>query len=254
MEAFKAPLEAGLTAFTQQHEEDLLAMLRNEYERRHEPESFDAKTTRWRLRRHAEAYFWRARQKQETVRAADRRARLQELAKILAQARTLVDKEMDVGDLDWAWWEATSEYAAAEGCLADAPPATSTSLVSYIYREFQKVVKGLAALETAAIRVADAIPTSGGRPKGSGTLPWDDIVELAHMYRNSTGSIPGAGDGPFARFVCKFLTALGRADIEYESMIYDIKGARRWSLKRRALWQSPFDKQTGKGRKPLPNS
>ncbi|MGP0084536.1 MAG: hypothetical protein ACLP0B_13030, partial [Steroidobacteraceae bacterium] len=63
------------------------------------------------------------------------------------------------------------------------------------------------------------------------------------------------GDGPFARFVWEFLTALGRTVNfgEYDSVVlYAIKGARLWSLKRRALWQSPFDKKMGG--KPPPNS
>ena len=53
------------------------------------------------------------------------------------------------------------------------------------------------------------------RAKGTAILPRDDIGNLAALYRDSTGSIPGAGDGPFAKFVMEVLTAQGRRnDVE----------------------------------------
>jgi hypothetical protein len=61
------------------------------------------------------------------------------------------------------------------------------------------------------------------------------------LYRDTTGSKPGAGDGPFAKFVMKFLNALGR-NIEYESVIDAIKDARTRSLQNSIGWApSPFD-------------
>jgi hypothetical protein len=75
-------------------------------------------------------------------------------------------------------------------------------------------------------------------------MPRDYIEALAAVYRDKTGSKPGAGNGPFAKFVMEFLTALGRRNIEYETVIKAIKDARRWTLKRPAATKwgaSPFD-------------
>jgi hypothetical protein len=54
-------------------------------------------------------------------------------------------------------------------------------------------------------------------------LPGDFIEGLAEVYQKSTGSKPGAGDGPFAQFVYEFLTALGRGNIQYHSVVDAIK-------------------------------
>jgi hypothetical protein len=70
------------------------------------------------------------------------------------------------------------------------------------------------------------------------------IEGLAGVYQNSTGVKPGAGEGPFARFVYEFLTAVGRGNIEYESVIDAIKDARARARMRPAggRWgPSPFD-------------
>jgi hypothetical protein len=73
----------------------------------------------------------------------------------------------------------------------------------------------------------------------------DDIWNLAVVYRDSTGVIPGACEGPFAEFVEKVLIAAGRPDeIEYGSIVEAIKGARRWALIHpvaRKWGPSPFD-------------
>jgi len=106
------------------------------------------------------------------------------------------------------------------------------------------VIVSLAALETAACRAADEVPKARGRPKGSAFLSRGFIEGLAGVYQNSTGSKPGAGDGPFARFVYGFLTALGRGNIEYDSVVDAIKDTRDRARMRPAStkWgSSPFD-------------
>jgi hypothetical protein len=233
----KAAIEVGLKAFDR-HQEALLTILRNDYERGTRAEPFDADRPWHSLTFLARAYFWRARIKQEVMPAAKLVARLRELEKAFCKARAMADKAMqdDVGDaLCSSWWEGTSEYAEAEGRFVD---------LLYIQREFEKVVTSLAVLETAAKRAADDVPTRAQRPKGTAILPRDYIETLAAVYRDATGSKPGAGNGPFARFIWEFLTALGRCNIEYESVIDAIKDARTWSLKHAAAnkWgPSPFD-------------
>jgi hypothetical protein len=230
----EAVKEASLDIFDR-HKEALLITLRNDYERGPRAEPFDADRS-WRgLTSLAGAYFWRARVKQQVMPAAELVARLRELEKAFGNARALADKAMqdDVGSaLGSSWWEGTSEYAEAEGRFVD---------LLYIQRGFEKVVTSLAALETAAIRAAGDVPKRPGRPKGNAILPWDFIEALAALYRDTTGSKPGAGDGPFAKFVMKFLSALAR-NIEYESVIDAIKDARTRSLQSPNGWApSPFD-------------
>jgi hypothetical protein len=234
-EAVKVAIEVSLTAFDR-HQEALLTILRNDYERGSRAEPFDADRS-WRdLTFLARAYFWKATVKQELMPAAELVARLRELEKAFGNARALADKAMqdDVGSaLCSSWWEGTSEYAEAEGRFVD---------LLYIKREFKKAVTSLAALETAAIRAAGDVPKRPGRPKGNAILPWDFIEALAALYRDTTDSKPGAGDGPFAKFVMKFLSALGRY-IEDESVIDAIKDARTRSLQSPSGWApSPFDK------------
>ena len=94
-------------------------------------------------------YFGQGNVKQVTMPAADRIERLQDIAKRLRQARSLVDRTMqiDVGDdLFSAWWEGTgSEYAKADGSFDPR----------YMERKFKEVLKALADLETAASYAAD---------------------------------------------------------------------------------------------------
>jgi hypothetical protein len=93
---------------------------------------------------------------------------------------------------------------------------------------------GLAALETAAFRAAGNLGKRPGRPSDTGILPLRFIIELEAAYRHITGKPGGAGPGPFARFVRKFLEALGRT-ITKESVIEAIKAA-----KKRKEWGRPL--------------
>jgi hypothetical protein len=254
---YEAPDDSRLAEFDK-YKKTLLDMLRDAYERGPKSKRFDEDKT-WRSLSGLAGFYFRFRHgsvKQKKMPLAQHVARLRKLENALGKARTLVDAAMqdEVGSaLYSSWWEATeSEYAEADGHFAD---------VLYIKREFERVVKGLAALETAASRAADDVPPPGkGRPKGAAILSWDDIWGLGALYRESTGSIPGAGDGPFAKFVAKVLTALGCYNddedegkskrvigaIKYESVVDAIKDARQWALTNpvaRKWGPSPFDEQ-----------
>ncbi len=241
-------IETGLAEFGR-HKDALLAILRDGHERGLKSVPVDADGTKpmpfdadraWRLHLEglASQYFHWEWVKQEVTKPADRQAQLRDIAKVLQRARGVISGaiQSDVADdLISGWWEGTSEYAEAKGHFVD---------LLYIQREFEKVVTSLATLETAAIRAADNVPTRRGRPKGTAIMPRNFIEALAAVYRDATGSKPGAGDGAFAKFVMEFLTALGRRNIEYESVIDAIKDARTWSLTRAAAdkWgPSPFD-------------
>jgi hypothetical protein len=238
-EKIKAAITVRLIAFDR-HKKELLAVLRKAYKRGSKSDLFDANQSWRHLRRVASFYFWRDTVKQEMMSDANRIGRLRELAKAFRKAHDLVDDAMpnDVGnDLRWAWWQGTREYARAKGRFVD---------FLYIERKFEKVVTSLIALEAAAVRAADDVPRRRGRPRANGILPPGDIEGLAAVYRDITRSRPGAGGGPFAKFVSDFLTAVGRGNIQYDSVIDAIKDARRRALEHApgTRWgPSPFDKE-----------
>jgi hypothetical protein len=236
-EAAKATIEVGLAAF-EEHKEAILAILRNVHGRGLKSEPCDQDKSWRHLTSLAGICFWWATVKQVVVPAAQRRERLHDLATALGRARRMAEKAMqdEVGnDLFSAWHEANVRY--------DLDPTGPLTLVR-IDHEFAKLIAGLATLQTAARRAADDVRPKGGRPKG-GFFPRGCIEGLAAVYLNGTGLTPGAGDGPFARFVMKFLTAVGRDDIEYEIVIDAIKNERQRALMRPAASgadPSPFDR------------
>jgi hypothetical protein len=246
MEAFKAAIDAGANRL-EQHKGALLDHLQKQHEQGPKSEPFDADKSWEGLTRLAYIYFWVVRIRQEVVPAAHRVERLRDLATALRHARGKVGLAMqdDVGDdLFRAWRDANVRYDP------DLDPTGPLTLVR-IDHEFEKVIASLAAslasLETAARRAADEVPKARGRPKGSAILSGGFIEGLAGVYQNSTGSKPGAGDGPFARFVYEFLIAIGRDTIEYESLVDAIKDTRARLRTRPPAAKSgpsPFDDET----------
>ena len=236
-----AAIEAGLVEFDH-HRESLLTILRDAYDRGVKSEPFDEDKSWSHLTGVARVHYWQARVKQETMPVADREVRLRELAKALGKARGMADKAMqdDVGDdLLSAWWEATNEPRASVVRNDDG----SFTLVRIADETFKDAVAGLAALETAALRAAsEAHEKHAGRsgPR-RGTWLLDCIGTLAALYRDSTGAKPGAGHGPFVRFVCAFLAAI-RANISEEYVVELVQNARSWARINRGNWtSSPFD-------------
>ena len=230
--------DARLAAFNK-HKQELLGLLRKEYERGPKLKSFDEERAWHSLAGLAGFYFGGRRQKQATTSAAQRIERLRDIVKVLSAARRLVDRTMqtDVGDdLFSAWWEVTgSEHAKPDGTFDPR----------HMEREFKQVVKNLGVLERAALHGADHVKRAKrGKPP---VLTRDDFWNLAAIYRENTGSIPPASDGPFADFVMKFLIATGRPDeIGYESLVKSIKHMRQWALTHpvaRKWGPSPFDEE-----------
>ena len=190
----------------------------------------------------ARMYYRQTIVKQETMPVADREARLRELAKALGKARGMTDKAMqdDVGDdLFSAWWEGTNEPRASVVRNDDG----SIALVGIADEMFKEAVAGLAALETAALRAASEAHEERTRHRGPrrGTVPPDCIDTLAAVYRGSTGAKPGAGHGPFVRFVCAFLAAI-RANISEDYVVELAQNARSRARTNCSKWApSPFD-------------
>jgi hypothetical protein len=230
---YEAPDDPRLAGFDT-HKSDLINKLRDGYEQGSKFKPFDAGKAWQTLTGLARSYFARGRVQKTT--SAER---LRDIAKILSQGRRLVNRAMhtDVGDdLFSAWWEVTgSEHAKVDGTFDPR----------YMEQKFKQVVKSLEVLETAASYGADhATLLKRGKPP---VLSVDDFWNLAAVYRDSTSSVPGAGDGPFAKFVNEFLIATGRSDaIAYDSLIEAIKRARQWALthcQARRWGPSPFDEE-----------
>lgn len=214
--------KASLAAFDR-HKENLLDELRKGCKPESKP--FDAIKSWLDVRLFAQLYFSFAEMKQETMPAAARVKRLRQLAGTLGRARCMADKAMqdDVGGDLFRAWLAETNIPLAPTVRMDKD---GSSVATRIADKFKTVVASLAALESAArtATVANDVPTKAGRPA---LLPRDCIQGLARVYRNNTGSKPGRSDGPFARFVSAFLTAVNRPDFEfgYDSVIDAIKDA-----------------------------
>jgi hypothetical protein len=222
-EAIEAAIEARLTAFDR-HRDDLLGLLQKVCERRPKTKSFD-KNESWRHLRFMAGVYLRKEasvgQKQMEVPAADRVKLLHQLGNALGQARCKVNEatQDDVrGRLFLAW------------CETHGDPDLTDPIIGLFENKFDEVVAGvvadLAALETAAFRAVRQVRQRPGRPGGTSVLQHDFIINLEHAYRDITGKPGGAGPGPFAQFVKKFLEALGRNSLE-QSVIEAIKDARK---------------------------
>jgi hypothetical protein len=220
--AAQAPIAAKLASFAQ-HKTVLLDNLYQAYERGLKSEPFDPDSSWRKLSRIAEEYFWDTVMKDETMPTADRSKRLRQLAKFAGQTRELVNKAMrdDVGyDLFRGW------CAEANISTASVVQNRNFSVLTDIADEIERVAAILATLEAAASGAAVDLRSGRGRPKETAVLPRRYIYALAHVYRGSTGLKPGAGKGPFARFVYAFLTAVGQRVLEYHSVVDMIKDAR----------------------------
>jgi hypothetical protein len=238
--AINSGIEARLAAFNE-HKEVLLALLNYAHKRGPQAKRFDrdkvwsdVKFLAWQL-------FLQegAKREQLTMPPADRVKRLRKLEDALSRSRREVNKAIkeikdDAEDeLCRAWLDGMDKRL-------DAPP---------LRQEFKKVGTNLAALETAAFRAIEDMPKrDGGRPGGTGVLPYGVIIILAYLYLDNTERRPGAGRGPFARFVFNFMTALGHPDLVYQTLIDDIKDARKRDLMRpeaNRMRPSPFTKHGG---------
>jgi hypothetical protein len=236
LEAIIASMNESLSTF-KLHKKDLLDILSNAYERGPKFEPFDADYTWRNLTSVASHYFHRELVKRKTMKPADRQAKLRDLAKTLKRTSDTIREALqsDVGnDLISVWWD-------ADATRASLPFANDGQSDFVDLNFFEKTGALLAALEAVALRAADEVDPKRGRPKGSAILPPDFIATLAVIYKESTQSKPGAGEGPFARLCVAFLTALGRRNITDESVFEAIKDARVWAQDSKWSSGSPFD-------------
>jgi hypothetical protein len=220
-EAIKAAIAARLAAFDR-HKDDLLGHLQKVCEYRPKTKSFDPEKS-WRLVRfYASRYL-----EEEVVPVADRVELLRQLGNVLREARCKLDETRQKVILV-ALFE--------EWCKARFPDFTDRH-VAIFDEALAELIASLADMEITASRAAEQVRQKPGRPNGSGVLETEFIIDLeCDVYGNITGKPGGAGRGPFAQFVMKFLEALGRCTIEEQTVIKVIRAAKkseRWG-------RSPF--------------
>ena len=234
-QAFEVAIDAGVAAFGTQ-KDNLLAVLLNAYERGPKSNPFHADRAWDRLERMAWLYFWRKRLEHEGRPARDRSKRLRKIANVLGKACRLFDEAKQDALIDHvysAWCD--------QNVRDDTVPEGPLVLVR-LEDEFDKVLAALSTLEAATLRALEDKPNT--KPGPAAALQSDFIEALATMYLELTGREPGAGLGPFYRFVMNFRAAI---DLSYktkdesgdervnESMVGDIKKALPHWKRRRGL-------------------
>lgn len=235
MKEFEAEIKVNLADFSG-YKEELLSLLRDANDCGTETKPFDRDKSWLRIETTAYQYFAREKVKQNVMKSADHEARYRTIADAVKTARSMI---AEVRQLDFAGY-LIKEWLEGTRQLADATEQYEGLL--YIEVKLDEVTKSLVELEVAAKQVADEAHKGRGRPKGSSVLPWNLIYALAGDYRWSTGLKPGRGDGPFARFVVVFLTAVGKGDINKLSLIDAIKDAPAHRLRDiKGVRPSPFD-------------
>jgi hypothetical protein len=228
-------IEARLKAGFDQHRADLLGHLQKVCERPPKTRSFDPDKS-WRNLRHmAWCYLLNEARVEEEKRmmvpAADRVELLCQLRNALREARCKLDDARN---------HAIRGVLFVEWCEAHGNPDFTDPIMVLYETKFDKIVAdvaaGLADLETAASRAAEYVRRKPGRPGGTGALQHDFIIDLEATYQGITGKRGGAGPGPFAQLVTKFLQALERPNAE-QSVIDAIKAAKKREGK---WWGQPF--------------
>jgi hypothetical protein len=224
-EAIKAAIETRLAAFDR-HRDELIGHLQKVCERATKP--LDPKYA-W---RHVRVLAWRYLQEEATVEkkrmmvpAADRVELLFQLGNALGEVRCKLDETRHHVNL---------VVLFEEWCKARGIPDFTDRHVDIFDEAVSDLIAGLAYMETAASRAAERVRQKSGRPAGAGVIRQDFIIALELTYRDITGKPGGAGAGPFAQFVTKFLQALERPSTE-QNVIKVIKAA-----KKRKEWGQSF--------------
>jgi hypothetical protein len=223
IEAVKTAVEARLAEFNQESLLDHLRIGSGNHR------SFDQEKVRWRLTRLAQAYFLR----QVTTPAA-RVAGLRKLAETLGRARDLAEiaRQDHIGsDLFSEWFDGLPREPRGTVVRDDDG---SLGVVYFSEIDFKQMIASLRDFQAAVLRAANDVPTTAPGPAAS--LPQGVIGGLADAYQELTGRKPGAGTGPFYRFVMEFRAALDpiykskdeKGDVD-ESLVEAVKIAlRRW--------------------------
>jgi hypothetical protein len=207
-----------LSAFAR-HKEELIAMSRKEYEREGKAQSFNEERAWYDLEGAALVYLYHeaaVNEQRSAVPASERVEKLLQFGNALRSARQVADEVMPV----------VRGHVFVKWCEANGNPDFTHPVITTYETAFENLVAGLAALEDAAFRAAEDVRTRPGALAGTSILPHHVVLQLESTYREITKRKAGAGSGPFARFVMKFLNALGRS-LEMGSVEDAIKDAKK---------------------------
>jgi hypothetical protein len=186
---------------------------------------YDTKESWALLRRVAEGYLSHEQMRISATSNAQMAKDFTNLKRELSDARALLMKE----DVFFGLVRATfhARYTQAPIAVLKADPLVASKILG----ELTEAASHIRKLEMAASRAAANARRKAGRPKsGSTILPSDYIVGLARLYRDATGRVPGAGEGPFGFFLVEFLNAVGRRNLASRSVFNLIIPARETSL------------------------
>jgi hypothetical protein len=208
-----------LSAFAR-HKEELIAMLREEYEREGKAQSFNEERAWYDLEGAALVYLHHeaaVNERRSAAPASERVEKLLRFGNALREAHQVADKVMPV----------VRGHLFVEWCEANGNPDFTDPIITKYETAFDNLVAGLPALEKAAFRAAEDARKGPGALAGTSILPHHVILQLESTYREIAKRKAGAGAGPFANFVIKFLNALGR-NLAHGSVVDAIKDAKKW--------------------------
>jgi hypothetical protein len=220
----RALIQSSLARFDK-NKEKLLQTLIDERKRGAGKAIFDT-TESWEiLRRMAEFYLGFEHTRENASSNAQMAKDFTNLKRKLSDARALLMK----GDVFFGLVRPIfhARYTQTPLAVLKADPLVASKILN----ELTETASHVRKLEMAASRAAANARGKPGRPNsGSTILPSDCIVGLARLYRDATGRVPGAGEGPFGFFLVEFLNAVGRPNLASRSVFNLIIPARKTSL------------------------
>jgi hypothetical protein len=222
LETFKAHREQAFAKLEAKRQE-LLSCLQSTYELTDRP--FDERRAWLGIEVSAHTYLVHKDMQENDMSPAACRQRFREIAESIWNLRSELERalrEPDISnELMWSWFETAQ--------LEDG--------LYHVEWAFRDMVISFAAFEKRLHQATAEIPIKRGAKRSPKRRC---IFELATTFRSCTGKVPGAGDGPFARFVCTFFEIIESDKSDTSEVLDLIKSVRAEA--QTILKFSPFDK------------
>jgi hypothetical protein len=206
-------------------------LLRRLIDGRKQAAAGDAEALLTALRRFAESYLLYAQMRLSATSNARTIKDLTQLKQKLSDSYALLKKNDVAAEL----------RKAVFGARYTKPTVILMADLRKVLNEVTKFGSHVREFAMTASTAATKARRKPGRPSGSTILPSYYIVGLAKLYRDATGHVPGAGEGPFGLFLVEFLNAVG-ANLERRSVFNLIISERKKSLAADA--NSPFKRNS----------
>lgn len=226
------------TAAFKGHEKTLLSSLREACQRDQKFGPLDEAKALRDLTQLAKWYF-DDQERPQTIPAAERIKRLRKFANALGSARRTAGSVQGLG----------YELAGAEIAEKNIPLLSRAGRDAGIQAlaTINKMIASLAVLERLARKASENVRPKRGRPKGGSVLSVNYLNGLGWVFKKSTGRKPSIAEGPFARFVRVFLTAIGQGgQLSNDYVVEMIASARDQTRDDPVLWaKSAFNPNGG---------